>query len=132
MVRHEIEYDPSNGIPVKRRNCVACKLEHNICLKSDIVHPVKHGTGYCSVNYLGICNVCKIGLHTIEQCNSMFHQIQGLKRMSCFDIYHSERCKGLWLNEEDCKGRVRRLVLRTHPVYKDLSGLYGINAKKTK
>ena len=72
-------------------------------------------------SYMLSCTVCKIHAHSVIQPESMFQNITELRGKSCFEIYHSVQCRGLWGN-----GMERTSVSTGHPIYIKLLQLYGL------
>ena len=103
-----------------RPHCAVCKMEHNIAKRS--VGGKCHSR--CK-RALAFCEVCGIYAHTTVDTNSRLQKIPELAGKSCFEILHSNCCKGLW----DLTAR-RRTVSTKHNIYNQLLGLYHIAPKK--
>jgi hypothetical protein len=132
--------------------CIVCKLDEIMRTKTDgknfTTVQLKKGSrgarcmknmAYCS------CQGKKVPMHathhdsTINSCQKLFTEIPSFKNKSCFEIFHHQRCKGLWhvkSNYEDHTdgSRIqtsRKLIVnQKHELYKHLLSLYGKENKR--
>ena len=109
---------PNNDFQISDRPCcLVCKLESNIMKRSTL----KVSIGYRSKKFLSNCTTCKVFAHVNCNANNKISTIEGLRGKSCYDIYHSNVCRGLW----GMTGK-RTTVSTGHPVYVQLLKKYGL------
>ena len=137
----------------KQRNyCVVCKLEETwrkVANKKDSTG--KHSRRQC---HMSVClsSNCKLHAHSaVMDHDRKILEIDCFQGMTCFEILHSEECRGLWIpkqsedvdatrNLPDDGGAIftRRVrgcsysVTRTHPIYKHLKKKYDVPAETRK
>jgi len=54
---------------------------------------------------MSYCKECNCFLHPSVPFDSKWHTIDGLTGKSCFDIFHSDVCRGLWTLQKDLDNR---------------------------
>ena len=108
---------PNNDLQTKDRpSCMVCKLEWNIMKRSTL----KVSIGYRDKKFLSHCKSCNVFAHVNCNANNKIGSMEGLRGKSCYEIYHSKVCRGLWGKSE------RRTVSTSHPVYEQLLIMYGL------
>ena len=105
---------------------VVCRIELNFVKIKD-----KHGTGPRAQSGLVQCRVCKLIAHcTPQNCErkifSMFDE-----EMTCFQIAHQNKCKGLWCTRKKNSVQVWE-GNKKHPTYKRLMELHNVEHKPRK
>ena len=124
------DHVPSTVKPTtKEPVCRICKLEFNWWGKSNknSGRQVK-GTGYRSRSNLKKCQTCEdiginVHLHDIQRSHEVDHfifKIKEFKDLTCFEIFHHEKCKGLF--KLDKKNKLQ--VQSRHPVMKELAAMW--------
>jgi len=81
-----------------RHRCKICRLEYNWL-------PNLGQSGIYSG--LAQCSKCGIIAHNVVpiDSNRQIHQIPEFQNMTCFEIYHSPECSGMW-NSGNCYGTI--------------------------
>ena len=74
---------------------------------------------------LAYCKECDMYGHTDVRTGSKMSNIEELKGMSCFEMLHSNCCKGLFGNSKE-----RRTVSTKHHIYASLLKDYNVPKKK--
>ena len=108
----------------KRPYCVVCKLEAGIVKRTTHVRSLSR-----SQKHMSFCAQCQSFLHASVPFESKWHTIEGLAGKSCFDIFHSDVCKGLWILNLDTENRQSYGVSTKHPVYIELCAKYNAPTK---
>ena len=110
--------------PKHRPSCPVCKLELHMKKKKKIKDNI--GSGYRNKTNMVKCTQCKgdICLHWTlpKNSDSKIFNLPEFEGMSCFEIFHSDKAKGLWSISEKrtvspCTG---------NRIYKTLSNLWAI------
>jgi len=103
-------------------------LDLRVCALESKLFRGAFGQGKRSRSRLFLCSGCStqdnvdIYLHVAKPNEGVrkIYQFEEFKGKSCFDIFHHERCAGLWMTNKNGKVKVRS----THPVYKKLKELW--------
>jgi len=103
-----------------RPRCAVCKMENNIREK---VNLSLFNARNCWL--LAFCFSCDLYGHSSVKVESKLHNFPELLGKTCFEIMHSDYCKGLWI-----RGVKRRSVSTKHHVYTNLLEMYGLPTKK--
>ena len=151
----EMGHAPMPVDTADRFYCVVCKLEENWRKEDGLRDP--HGRNARSQKNMCICSKkdCQLVCHAIPMGHERkIFDIEGLRGLSCFEVAHSDMCKGLWVcseragqliskslhpndprNKCDSVTKVKQRLpsyslKRTHPVYKHLQEAYGRGREK--
>ena len=76
-------------------------------------------------NSLAVCIACNLYGHISIMTNSKLHTMPQLSGKSCFEILHSDLCKGLWVTVGN-----KCIVRTSHPIYNFLLKAYDLDQKK--
>ena len=107
----------SNNRNTRKHRCCVCQLE--VSLSEDVS---ERGIRDASVGKCG-CDNCIIAAHTSirhDTCRKI-HTFSCFQNITCFEIAHHPRMKGLWKNT-----RIGYTTCPTHPIMRDLKTLHGV------
>ena len=109
---------PSTAVSTtKNPVCRICKLEHGLRMRyGDHLKNLKKGTGYRDATNLKKCDTCEkegvsVHLHDVKRsdvAHNFIFQMEDFKDLTCFEIYHHDKCNGLFKLDKNKKLQVQR------------------------